>query len=341
MQQIKSLHKSLYQIARIDETEYSEVAYKRKELLEKYKRLDQDGCSQETILEVLGMSRATYYRWKKNYEQLGLAGLENESRRPNKIRKPAWHSTLETQVINLRRQHKFYGKGKIAALLRRDFKVKASVSTVGRIISKNIKSGKVKSVSFYCGWKNAKPRIFNGHAKRIPKGAKAVRRGELIQVDHMDVNLHNGSSVKHFKAICPITKFVVEQAYTRATSQVAAEFLQHAIKSFPFPIVSIQVDGGSEFMGDFERGCQVHNIPLYVLPPRSPEQNGSVERCNGTVKYEFYYQYSGPTALHILRKSLEKYVNLYNSFRPHQALGYLTPLEYCKVIDRGIKSHMY
>ena len=42
----------------------------------------------------------------------------------------------------------------------------------------------------------------------------------------------------------------------------------------PFPIAFIQVDGGSEFMADFERRREALRIPLEVLPPRRPQWNG-------------------------------------------------------------------
>ena len=167
---------------------------------------------------------------------------------------------------------------------------------------------------------------------------KAMHIGELIQIDHMDIEL---LGVKHFKAICPLTKIVVEQAYTRATSDIAAKFLRFVQEKLPFPIKSIQVDGGSEFMGTFEKECKNQGIPLFVLPPRSPEYNGHVERGNATVKYEFYYRYDDPKGLGCIQKSLQKFVDFYNGFRPHQALQYLTPLQYYKKLTNGdLQSHM-
>ncbi|MEE9273671.1 MAG: hypothetical protein V3U57_10475, partial [Robiginitomaculum sp.] len=50
----------------------------------------------------------------------------------------------------------------------------------------------------------------------------------------------------------------------------------------PFTIKSIQVDGGSEFMAEFEQACEDVNIPLIVLPPSRPTYNGGVERGNRT-----------------------------------------------------------
>ena len=45
-------------------------------------------------------------------------------------------------------------------------------------------------------------------------------------------------------------------------------------EAMPFPIAFIQVDGGSEFMADFERRREALRIPLEVLPPRRPQWNG-------------------------------------------------------------------
>jgi len=56
------------------------------------------------------------------------------------------------------------------------------------------------------------------------------------------------------------------------------------VQKVPFKIKSIQVDGGSEFMAEFEDACQELNIPLIVLPPASPKYNGGVERANRTFR---------------------------------------------------------
>ena len=94
-------------------------------------------------------------------------------------------------------------------------------------------------------------------------------------------------------------------------------------------IKSIQVDGGAEFMGAFESACESLKIPLYVLPPRRPQYNGTVERSHSTVKCEFYYQYSGIEVLWKIRDKLQEFTHFYNTFRPHQNLNYMTPMQYC------------
>ena len=171
-------------------------------------------------------------------------------------------------------------------------------------------------------------RIFNGHAKRWKAHLKAKKPGEMIQIDHMKIYLQGGTRYIHFKATCPVTKITITQVYSRATITNAVRFLQGVQQQFPFKLRSIQVDGGSEFRAEFEQACATQKIPLYVLPPCSPELNGQVERSNGTFKYEFYRPYSGACSLVAMRQALKNYTELYNNFRPHQALKQLTPMAY-------------
>lgn len=333
--------KTLYHKSGIDENEYSEIAWQRKAKLEKYDLLKNEGCSEKIVLQILDISRASFFRWKNRYKKHGLNGLEAESKRPFNTRKSTWSLDIENKIYQLRREYPFFGKYKIAVLYMQKYKTKISVSMVGRIIGKLIKKNKIKSVNFLCNKKLSKNRIFNGHAQRWKKGMKPLNPGELIQIDHMTINMHGIGYVKQFNAICPITKIAVEKIYSEATARNAANFLEYVIQQMPFPIRSIQVDGGSEFMKEFELLCKKLNIPLFVLPPKSPECNAHVERSNGTFKYEFYSQYCGKLDFENLQNSLLKFVYFYNNIRPHQSLGYLTPNQFYESIKmEAKKSHM-
>jgi transposase InsO family protein len=333
--------KRLYYKSETDETSYGAEVWERIEKLRYFAQLKAEGCSHETALKVLGLSKSRYYRWKKTYQKQGLAGLEKQSKRPDRVRTPSWSNELALLVLKLRKNNPMWGKAKIHAVLKRDYQIKSSESTIGRIISKYIKQGKIQPVDFYFKRKFKRARSFNNHAQRWQRGMKAKIPGELLQIDHMSLSPMSDVSIKHFKAVCPVTKITTEQAYGSATSVVATQFLDHVIQTLPFPVHSIQVDGGSEFMGEFEEKCKSLGIPLYVLPPRSPEYNGNVERGNSTVKYEFYAHYLGSFKLPLLRFNLQKYVQSYNSYRPHQALQNLTPLQYYQKISGGSLSHIY
>jgi putative transposase len=313
----------------IDETEYSEVVYQRKDKLDKIEMLLDEGCVEASALAAVNVPRSTYYRWKSGYKKFGLMGLENESRRPNKIRKPSWSNEIALRVYELRKKFPLWGKQKLAVMYQRKYKEKISQSTVGRILKKLRKQGKIKPVRLLLyGKDEPKKRTFDKHAQRWEKGMKSKQPGELIQLDHMTVQVPKIGSIKHFSATCPTSKYAVYQAYREATSANAADFLVLMQQSFPFSIISLQVDGGSEFMASFEEACKNAGIPLFVLPPRSPQINGNVERTNGTAKYEFYAQYDGVSNLKELRTNLRKFSSFHNEVRPHQGIGLLTPKQF-------------
>lgn len=341
--QIKSLRLLSYRSWKVDDRVLSKEAKARESKIKLFNKLRAEGCSEATALEAIETKRSTFYRWLKALETQGRIGLEPKSRSPHHKRQANWDKGLIQHILALRKRYPLWGKLKLATILEREYGRKVSVSTVGRILNHLVKQNKVLPVRFYYGHtRQKKARSFHKHAKRWKHGMKAKQPGELIQIDHMKVYPSPGLQVIHFKATCPVTKITISQIYTRATSRCAEKFLEYIQTQFPYPILSIQVDGGSEFQKHFEDRCEQLNIPLFVLPPRSPEKNGQVERNNGTFKYEFYYTYQGPLTFEAMRKELKIYCDFYNTFRPHQALNQQTPMAYFQAqFQGGLLSHMY
>ena len=96
----------------------------------------------------------------------------------------------------------------------------------------------------------------------------------------------------------------------------------------PFPLHGLQVDGGSEFAAAFEQACRQRGLRLFVLPPRSPKLNGSVERAQRTHTEEFYEVSEFSLEMAALNQELRAWEQVYNTVRPYQALGYLTPQQF-------------
>ena len=134
--------------------------------------------------------------------------------------------------------------------------------------------------------------------------------------------------LKHFTARDIISRWDVVDVYSRATASTATHFLDKLEQRMPFTVRAIQVDGGSEFKAVFEEECRRRNIRLFVLPPRSPQLNGYVERAHKTHTEEFYEVTESSFDLPELRGELLEWEQVYNAIRPHQALGYLTPLKF-------------
>jgi transposase InsO family protein len=322
-----------YKTRKIAKVDLSIEAQRRYKLLRDYKRLKSEGCSEATALQVLGLSRATYYRWRKRLEESGPKGLEPGSKVPLNRRNQCWDKHTEQLVQHIRRRNPLWGRIKIQVILRREYQKQVSVSTVGRILAKLVSLDRIKPVKYFFGRiRNKRRRRFNRYAKRLPSKVKASKLGELVQIDHMSVNPGPGVQYKHFKATCPMSRLTICRVYTNANSSSAADFLAYVQTQLPYPIKSIQVDGGSEFMAHFESYCEKEAIPLYVLPPRTPELNGKVERCNGTTRYEFYAIYDGLWDMDSLNDALIKYMDYYNTYRPHQALNNMTPMGYYQAV---------
>ncbi len=207
------------------------------------------------IQALVGISRATYYRWKQRLREGGLKGLKPRSRRPRRLRgKVHWTPELLTRVEALRKQNPTWGRWPIGLTLRKQG-VTISERTVGRILAHLEHWGRVESVaSFLARARRGKVRrrLPRPYARRKPKGYVAPSPGDLVQVDTLTVTLGPGEIVKHFSAVDLSTRFSLAEVHTRATANLAAGFLTHLIAHAPFPVRAIQVDGGSEFMAEFE-----------------------------------------------------------------------------------------
>src|SRR3990170_1182022 len=49
-----------------------------------------------------GISRQTFYRWKRRYDPDWLSSLEDRSHRPHRRRQPTWSAERAEQVLRLR-----------------------------------------------------------------------------------------------------------------------------------------------------------------------------------------------------------------------------------------------
>jgi len=273
-----------------------------------------------------GISPQTFYRWKRRYNPGDISSLEERSRRPHHLRQPTASPELMTRVLKVREENPRWGKEKIARLLVEQGSHVAA-SMIGRILRRLKDRGVLKepAINPISVRKRQHPRPY---AIRKPREYVAAAPGDIVQIDTMDVRPLPGVVIKHFTARDVISRWDVIEAHSRATSATALSFIKSLLERAPFPVRSIQVDGGSEFEAVFEEECQRLGIRLFVLPPRSPKLNGHVERANRTHAEEFYELTDCSFDLGELNQALLLWEKRYNTVRPHQALGYLTPKQY-------------
>jgi putative transposase len=272
-----------------------------------------------------GIARSTYYRWAKRYDPQHLSFLENRVSSPQRVRRPTWTSAQAAAVLAARERYPRWGKDKLAIVLKRE-SIVLSVSMIGRILTDLTRRGVlVETISA-----RVRPhaRHQRPYAIRKPKEYTAAAPGDLVQVDTMHLTPLPGVDRRHFSAVDMVSRWSVTGVRASATAGTATDFLDELQARTPFPIKALQVDGGSEFMAEFESACQKRGLALFVLPPRSPKLNGQVERVNRTHRNEFWELYDGELELPPLQAALRAWEEQYNHVRPHQALGYRTPAEH-------------
>lgn len=266
-----------------------------------------------------GIGRMTLYRWLKRFKKYGLLGLNEQSTKPKHCRVPQTSWLIVSRVVQLRKQYPAWSKHKLSAILKRE-NIVVSESTVGRIlkrkglIDKKVSRKKSKSALH--------PKV------RFPKGLKINCEGQMIQIDTKYIMLTGGRKFYQFTAIDVLSKIRVLRVYQSQSSRNGALFLKECIVSFPFPILAVQTDNGAPFQKEFDKLCKELNIPHYFTYPRSPKQNSYVEISHGADEREFYQQGNVCSILSEMQKNIKEWENVWNNFRPHEALGQITPTEY-------------
>ena len=242
------------------------------------------------------------------------------------MRQPTYSKELVEAVLSLREEYPRWGKDKLAVLLH-DKGYHCSVSTVGRILHRLKERGVLREPvpNHISARKRQRQRPY---AIRKPKEYVAKEPGDIVELDTLDIRPLPGVVLKHFTARDIVSRWDVLEAHTRASSHTASAFIDVLLRRMPFPVRAIQVDGGSEFQDAFEAECQKRGIKLFVLPPRSPKLNGHVERAQRTHTEEFYEVTDSSFEISELNQALLKWEQVYDTIRPHQALGYLTPQQF-------------
>jgi transposase InsO family protein len=272
--------------------------------------------------------RQSFYRWKRRFDRHDLTTLEARSHRPKKVRQPTWTPALAERVLALRKQYPRWGKDKLAVLLRREQRT-VSISMVGRILVQLKRRGVLHEPP--------KPAVLLRARRKLRKRPWAVRKpkywrieqpGDLVEIDTKEIRMRGGVILKHFSARDVISRWDVVEVHRRGTSLAAARFLDTLLDRIPFPVKALQVDGGAEFAAEFELACQQKELPLFVLPPKSPKLNAHVERSHRTHNEEFYQVHAESDQVPTLNFQLRHWEKTYNCIRPHQSLAYLTPLEF-------------
>ena len=89
-------------------------------------------------------------------------------------------------------------------------------------------------------------------------------------------------------------------------------------------------DNGSENYKHAYNYLKTNNITQYFARPHTPKDKPHVENLIGKLQQECLDEYRGTMTLIEREKQIISWLNDYHFYRPHQALNYLTPAEFCE-----------
>ena len=273
-----------------------------------------------------GISRKTFYKWFKRFKgsKYDVHSLADHSKAPCHKRK--WEVTLiqEGRIRRLRKRYPYYGKKKLEVLYRKEYCEEISTWKIERVIRKyKLYPDKVKAEKM--ARKRARAR--QKPKRRITQLMKEDRPCFLFQLDTIVIHW---DGVKRYilTAVDHATKLGYARMYKNKSSRAAADFLYRLRYLVNQPIENLHTDNGSEFALEFERAAAKLNSQRYFSRVKTPKDNPEIERFNQTLEYEWLYNCNLSWDPEELNPRLTDWLIEYNFNRPHQSLGYLTPMEY-------------
>jgi transposase InsO family protein len=281
----------------------------------------------EAVKDAFGVSRRTLYRWHAELKKKEgrLDALDPKSRAPKNRRRRNVLPEVEAFIVKERTAHPHLGKAKLAVIMQAEgFSV--SESYVGRVIG-DLKERKLlpsgRQLSFYA-------RSGEHHEKPVFKRTKLRRvRKQGMELDTV-IRFVDGTKRYILTAIEVEKKFAFAGAYTSHSSAAAADFLRRVIEVCPFSIEELQTDNGSEFAKHFETACRTLGLTHFNTHVRSPKENAFIERFNRTISEDFI-MLNRPLLrddVPAFNLKLVDWLLWYNTVRPHESLGMVSPLRY-------------
>jgi transposase InsO family protein len=268
----------------------------------------------------VGISRETFYAWRRRYRAEGLGGLEFRSRAPHTS--PGRVGVdVEDAVVALRKELSELGVDAGPATIqwhlgRRGVRVVPSQATIWRILVRR-------------GFVVPEPRK---RPKRSYRRFQASAPNELWQTDAIDWAIAGGP-VKILSFLDDHSRVALRvTAVLEATSEATWNAFCEATESWGVPLGQLS-DNGLNFSGRlrgfevyFERQLRAAGVVPKTARPYHPQTCGKVERFQQTLKKWLRRQ---PLAADLaqLQAQLDRFIDYYNHQRPHRALAHRTPAE--------------
>ncbi|MCC6613341.1 MAG: IS481 family transposase [Anaerolineae bacterium] len=267
------------------------------------------------VCRAYGISPKTGYKWRARYEQEGVAGLRDRSRRPHHAPEQT-PAAVEAVIVEARDAHPAWGARKLKAwLLRQGHQDLPAVSTITAILRRY---GRLDPDR--CAAQRPYTRFEQPHPNA------------LWQMDFKgDWPLPNGHRCYPLTVLDDHSRYLLQlHACANTRTQTVQTALTATLRSYGLPDRML-MDNGTPW-GD---GAQTPYTTLTVWllrlgiavshgRPYHPQTQGKDERLHRTLNEELL-RYTQADSLLAWQAHFDQWRLAYNHQRPHQALGDVTP----------------
>ena len=278
-----------------------------------------------------GISEKTGYKWRKRFLEQGYAGLEEESRAPQKHPNTIDGDTA-AELIALRLAHPSWGGKKLLVLWQRSHPnlPPPSLSSVNRILEKAklLKKKRIHKASV------------SSDCPRLNQMLEAHEPNDVWCIDFKGCWISDSERCEPFTVRDKYSRKVLcARLMTGKTTEDVRPIMTELFRKYGLPR-AIHSDNGTPFAATNGilglTRLSAWWITLGILPERSlpgcPGQNGSLERMHADIAREIEGKIPGGIAANQI--ALDAWVEEYNAVRPNEAIGMLTPDEVYRPSER-------
>lgn len=273
-----------------------------------------EGANLSELCRRFGISRKSAYKWLRRYEQAGQSGLQDRSRRPHHVS----HRTaeaMEQHVVAMRDAHPAWGGRKIKRRLEdMGHQDVPSVSTVTRILHRHDRIDAAESAK-HTAWQRFEHEAPNRLWQMDFKGHFPLDTGRCHPLTVLDD--HSRYSLR------------LEACANQQGSTVQSRLIE-AFRRYGLP-ERMTMDNGSPWGSDTDHPYTPLTAWLMRLGinvshsrPYHPQTQGKDERFHRTLDAELL---KGQVFRDLAQcqHRFDRWRTVYNTERPHEALGLATP----------------
>ena len=159
--------------------------------------------------------------------------------------------------------------------------------------------------------------------------------GELVHFDTKRLPLLKGETKDKpreylFVAIDDFSRELYAGIFPDKTQMSAADFLQQVLEECPYTLECAYSDNGTEYKGTSEHAFvalyAAQGIGQKFTRVHRPQTNGKAERVIKTIM-DMWHTQNIFVSRHERQTGLARFVNFYNTVKPHTGIGNMTPYE--------------